>query len=154
MEEALADPEMTGSIHRSLLLTYLGEAHLLAGAPGRCGRRSPARPSTSRTCRRSAATRRGSCGYSATSPCTPTLPTWSQPRGHYTQALARANELEMRPLQAHCHLGLGKPFDRTGDRAKAVEHLTLTATMYCEMDTDFWLEKVKAELASPHNTLS
>ena len=82
------------------------------------------------------------------------LPTWSQPRGHYTQALARANELEMRPLQAHCHLGLGKPFDRTGDRAKAVEHLTLTATMYCEMDTDFWLEKVKAELASPHNTVS
>ena len=72
--------------------------------------------------------------------------------GHYTQALAQANELEMRPLQAHCHLGLGKPFDRTGDRAKAVEHLTLTATMYCEMDTDFWLEKVKAELASPQRS--
>jgi hypothetical protein len=31
MEEALADPEATGTGHRPLLLAYLGEAHLLAG---------------------------------------------------------------------------------------------------------------------------
>ena len=41
--------------------------------------------------------------------------------GHYTQALARADELGMRPLAAHCHLGLGKVFQRTGDQAKAAE---------------------------------
>ena len=29
----------------------------------------------------------------------------------------------MRPLAAHCHLGLGKLFHRTGDRARAAEHL-------------------------------
>ena len=31
MEDALVDPEATGSIHHPLLLAYLGEAHLLAG---------------------------------------------------------------------------------------------------------------------------
>ena len=50
--------------------------------------------------------------------------------GHYTQALARANDLGMRSLAAHCHLGLGKLFHRTDDRAKAAEHLTIAAVMY------------------------
>ena len=31
MEEALANPEATGTVHRPLLLAYLGEAHLLVG---------------------------------------------------------------------------------------------------------------------------
>ena len=36
---------------------------------------------------------------------------------HYRQALALAEELSMRPLQAHCHLGLGTLYARTGQRA-------------------------------------
>ena len=52
----------------------------------------------------------------------------------------------MRPLVAHCHLGLGKLYRRTGDRAKAQEHLTTAATMYREMGMTFWLEKAEAEL--------
>ena len=39
--------------------------------------------------------------------------------GYYRQALTLATELEMRPLVAHCHLGLGKLYRRTGDHAKA-----------------------------------
>ena len=39
--------------------------------------------------------------------------------GHYREALALATELGMRPLVAHCHLGLGKLYRRTGDGAKA-----------------------------------
>jgi class 3 adenylate cyclase/tetratricopeptide (TPR) repeat protein len=66
---------------------------------------------------------------------------------HYNRALARAGELGMRPLTAHCHLGVGKLSRRTGDRAKAAEHLTIAATMYREMDMGFWLEKVEAELS-------
>ena len=54
----------------------------------------------------------------------------------------------MRPLVAHCHLGLGKLYRRTGDRAKAQEHLTTAATMYREMGMSFWLEKAEAE--PPH----
>jgi class 3 adenylate cyclase/tetratricopeptide (TPR) repeat protein len=65
---------------------------------------------------------------------------------HYRQALARATELEMRPLVAHCHLGLGKLYRRTGPRAKAEEQLTTAATMYREMAMTFWLEKAEAAL--------
>jgi hypothetical protein len=32
----------------------------------------------------------------------------------YQQALALAEELDMRPLQAHCHLGLGTLYATTG----------------------------------------
>ena len=60
--------------------------------------------------------------------------------GHYTQALARADELGMRPLAAHCYLGLGKLFRRIGDEAKAAEPLTIAETMYREMDMGFWRE--------------
>jgi tetratricopeptide (TPR) repeat protein len=68
---------------------------------------------------------------------------------HYRQAFAAAEELGMRPLVAHCHLGLGKLFQRTVDRARAAEHLTIAATMYREMAMGFWLEKVEAELGPP-----
>ena len=35
----------------------------------------------------------------------------------------------MRPLIAHCHLGLGKLYLRTGQREPAQEHLTTATTM-------------------------
>jgi hypothetical protein len=52
---------------------------------------------------------------------------------YYRRALAPANELGMRPLVAHCHLGLGKLYARTGKREQAQEHLTTATTMYHEM---------------------
>jgi predicted protein tyrosine phosphatase len=63
---------------------------------------------------------------------------------HYRQALARADELEMRPLVAHCHFGLGTLCRRTGDHAKAEEHLATAMVMYREMGMTFWLEKAEA----------
>jgi tetratricopeptide (TPR) repeat protein len=65
---------------------------------------------------------------------------------HYRQALALAEPRGMRPLAAHCHLGLGKLYARTGKREQAQEHLTTATTMYREMDIRFWLEKAEAEL--------
>jgi tetratricopeptide (TPR) repeat protein len=66
---------------------------------------------------------------------------------HYLKALARAEELGMRPLVAHCHLGLGKLYRRAGKRRQeAQEHLTIATTMYREMDMRFWLEQAEAEL--------
>ena len=50
----------------------------------------------------------------------------------------------MRPLVAHCHLGLGKLYRRTGKRQEAQEHLTTATTMYREMGMTYWLEKAKA----------
>ena len=65
---------------------------------------------------------------------------------HYRQALTLAEELGMRPLVAHCHLGLGTLYRRIGKREPAQEHLTTATTMYREMDMGFWLEKADAEL--------
>src|SRR5262249_53550050 len=72
-------------------------------------------------------------------------PDLEKPRRHYREALALATELGMRPLAAHCHLGLGKLHRRTGDQAKADEHLTTAAAMYREMGMTFWLEKAEVE---------
>jgi uncharacterized protein HemY len=65
---------------------------------------------------------------------------------HYQQARAVASGLGMRPLVAHCHLGLGKLYRRTGDHQQAQEHLTTAATMFREMDMRFWLEQAEAAM--------
>jgi tetratricopeptide (TPR) repeat protein len=63
----------------------------------------------------------------------------------YRQALALAEPRGMRPLVAHCHLGLGKLYRRTGEREQAREHLTSATAMYREMDMSFWLKQAEAE---------
>jgi tetratricopeptide (TPR) repeat protein len=65
--------------------------------------------------------------------------------GHYRAALALAGELGMRPLVAHCHLGLGKLYRRMGQREQAHEHLTTATPMYREMDMRYWLEQAEAD---------
>jgi hypothetical protein len=56
---------------------------------------------------------------------------------NFWEAKALADELGMRPLAAHCHLGLGKLYQRTGKPAEAQEHLTTATTMYREMGRIF-----------------
>jgi len=63
----------------------------------------------------------------------------------YREALTLAGELAMRPLVAHCHLGLGKIYRRTGKREQAQAHLITATTMYREMGMTYWLEKAEAE---------
>ena len=63
----------------------------------------------------------------------------------YREALALAEPRGMRPLVAHCHLGLGRLYRRSGDRERAREHLTAATTMYREMDMGFWLEQGLAD---------
>ena len=53
---------------------------------------------------------------------------------HATQALALADQLGLRPLVAHCHLGLGRLYERAGKSGEAQEHLTSALSMYGEMD--------------------
>jgi hypothetical protein len=67
-------------------------------------------------------------------------------KDHHRRALVLAVGLGMRPLVAHCHLGLAKLYGRTGKREQAHEHLTTSTTMYREMDMRFWLEQTEAEL--------
>src|SRR5207302_4704268 len=67
---------------------------------------------------------------------------------HYSQGLALASELGMRPLIAHCHAGLGRLYQRTGERPLAREHFTTATTMYREMEMSYWLEKVEREVSA------
>jgi tetratricopeptide (TPR) repeat protein len=53
---------------------------------------------------------------------------------HYGRALGLAEPRGMRPLVAHCHLGLGKLYQRTGKSAEAEEHRMTATTMYREME--------------------
>ncbi len=73
-------------------------------------------------------------------------PEFAEAERRFAEARALANQLEMRPLVAHCHLGLGTLYRHTGDHAKACEHLSTATTMYREMDMGFWLEKAETEL--------
>jgi hypothetical protein len=52
----------------------------------------------------------------------------------------------MRPLVAHCQLGLGKLYRRRGNREQALEHLTTAMAMYREMGMTYWLEQAAAEM--------
>ena len=65
---------------------------------------------------------------------------------YYHEALALAEPRDMRPLVAHCHLGLGKLHRRASNHAQAREHLVIATAMYREMDMTYWLEQAEAEL--------
>src|SRR5262249_50699390 len=65
---------------------------------------------------------------------------------HYQQALALAKLHGMRPVIAHCHLGLGRLYRRTGQPEHARENLATAMTMYREMDMSFWLEQGEADV--------
>ena len=66
---------------------------------------------------------------------------------HYRQALALADELGMRPLQAHCHRGLGALYARLGQGEQARTALATAIEMYRAMDMTFWLPQTETALA-------
>jgi predicted ATPase len=72
---------------------------------------------------------------------------WDKAVAYCRQALALAEELGMRPLQAHCHLGLGTLSTKTGQRQQARAALTAAIDRYRAMDMTFWLPQAEAALA-------
>jgi DNA-binding NtrC family response regulator/tetratricopeptide (TPR) repeat protein len=146
METALANSAATGNANHPLFLAYLGEAHLLAG------RREDATAVARRAL--DLAHRQKERGNEAWvlrllgEIATETdIPDRETAEAHYGRALARADELGMRPLVTHCHLGLGKLYRRHGDRTNARKHLTTATTFYREMDMGFYLAQAEAALA-------
>ena len=59
-----------------------------------------------------------------------------QAEAYYQQALALAEELGMRPLQAHCHHGLGMLYATTGQREQARAALSTAIAMYRDHGDD------------------
>jgi class 3 adenylate cyclase/tetratricopeptide (TPR) repeat protein len=142
--------EQTAELERvdleALCLLPLGEAHVLAG------RLEEAHALAERTL---ALTRthqeRGNQAYAlrllgevAAHRAPPDV---EQAAAHYRQALALAEELGMRPLQAHCHRGLGTLYATVGQREQACAALKTAIELYRAMDMTFWLPQAEAALA-------
>jgi hypothetical protein len=143
LEDARASMEAMGMFQwRTPLLAHLCEAYLLAGRPGdallqaeRClmlARQRGHRGSEAWALRLlgeiAAHDGRTDAGTAAT---------------HYGAALHLATELGMRPLVAHCHLGLSRLSQGRDDEAEANAHLATATAMYHEMDMHFWLDRAE-----------
>jgi tetratricopeptide (TPR) repeat protein len=133
LEEALAVMEAMGMVQwRTPLLVHLGETYLLASRP------EDARALADRSL--ALASERGHRGSEA----------WARrllgeiasredhrdvatAEAHYAAAMALASELGMRPLLAHCHLGLGRLHQRARHQGKAQSSLTAAMTLYREL---------------------
>jgi tetratricopeptide (TPR) repeat protein len=73
-------------------------------------------------------------------------PETEQAEAYYRHALALAEELGMRPLQAHGRRGLGTLFAKIGQRVQARAELSAATALYRTMAMPFWLPQVEAAL--------
>ena len=76
-----------------------------------------------------------------------------QAEAYYQQALTLAVELGMRPLQAHCHRGLGTLYRQTGQGEHARAALSTAIELYRAMAMTFWLPETEAALAAVEGTV-
>jgi tetratricopeptide (TPR) repeat protein len=74
-------------------------------------------------------------------------PDAAQAEAHYQQALTLADELGMRPFQAHCHLGLGRLYAKGEQREQARAELATAIALYRAMEMTFLLPQAEAALA-------
>jgi tetratricopeptide (TPR) repeat protein len=74
-------------------------------------------------------------------------PASEQAEAQYRQALTLAEELGMRPLMAHCHLGLGMLYHKIDRREQARDELSTAIELYQAMEMTFWLPQAEAVLA-------
>jgi len=72
-----------------------------------------------------------------------------QAEAYYRQALALADELGMRPLQAHCHRGLGMVYAATGQQEQARAELSTAIEMYQRRFSQCGIDSHSSLSASP-----
>jgi tetratricopeptide (TPR) repeat protein len=131
--------------HQSLLRVWLGEGYLLTGQTARATELSEQALALARDRKE-----RGFQGYAlvvlAEIASHPDCPDAERAEHRYHEALALGEELGMRPLTAHCRLGLGTLYRRTDKHEQARDHLTTATSMYRDMGMTYWLEKAAAEM--------
>jgi class 3 adenylate cyclase/tetratricopeptide (TPR) repeat protein len=71
-----------------------------------------------------------------------------QVEASYREALSLARELEMRPVQARCHLGLGQLYARSGNSSVAQSEFRSARELYDTMSMPFWVTKTDTAAAS------
>jgi tetratricopeptide (TPR) repeat protein len=64
----------------------------------------------------------------------------------FRSGLALADELGMRPLMAHCHVGLGELYAKIGKHVEARVELTAAVDLYRTMELTFWLPRAESAL--------
>ena len=64
----------------------------------------------------------------------------------FAEATALATELTMRPLLAHCRLGLGTAYARAGRKERALEEVDSALAEYRAMDMPYWCEHAERVL--------
>ena len=146
LEQALGQGSARPSVYHARLLGYLSEVYLLDGRP------EDALPHAVRALELSHARKeRGFQAYALRlvgdiaaqhEPCNV-----AQAAADYHRALALAEELGMRPLQAHCHRGLGTLYVTTGQREQARLELSTAINLYRAMEMTFWLPEAEAALS-------
>ena len=140
LEQAVVQEATMGGGHRAIGLTALSHGYWLAG------RLEAARTQAERAL--SLARERQERGFQAWAlrllgeiAAHDTPPKIEPARAAYQQALALAEELSMRPLQAHCHGGLGILYRQIGHVEQARDELSKAIDMYREMEMTFWLPR-------------
>jgi tetratricopeptide (TPR) repeat protein len=73
-------------------------------------------------------------------------PDVQQAEARCREALTLAEALGMRPLQAHCHRGLGTLYAKTGRQEQARAALATAIELYRAMEMTFWLPQAEATL--------
>jgi class 3 adenylate cyclase/tetratricopeptide (TPR) repeat protein len=134
------------SVYHARLLGYLSEAYLLDGRPNDAlplavSALELSRSRQERGFQAYALRLLGEiAGYREPPEC-------EQAEAHYRQALALADELGMRPLQTHCHHGLGILYAKLGRTESSHTELSIAIDLYRVMDMTFWLPQAEAVLA-------
>jgi tetratricopeptide (TPR) repeat protein len=146
LEEAIGQGPARRSVYHARLLGYLSEVYLLDGRP------EDALPlAVSALDLAHARKERGFQAYAlrlvgdiAVQHDSPNV---EQAAADYHRALALAEELGMRPLQAHCHRGLGTLYATIGQREQAHAELSAAIALYRAMAMTFWPPQAQAMLA-------
>jgi class 3 adenylate cyclase/tetratricopeptide (TPR) repeat protein len=146
LEQAIGQVPSKRSVYHSRLLGYLSEAYLLDGRP------DDALPlgvsaleiSNSRKERGFQAYTLRLLGEIAAQHERPDA---DEAESDYRQSLALADALGMRPLLAHCHLGLGTLYAKLGRPDSAHTELSAAIDLYHTMAMTFWLPQAEAALA-------
>jgi tetratricopeptide (TPR) repeat protein len=130
----------------ALFVTWLSEAYLLAGRLGDAHQRAAQALDLARQYQQ-----RGNQAWAlwllGESTARQASPEVEPAAGHYHQALALAEALGMRPLQAHCHRGLGTLYASQGQQEQARTALSTAIALYRSMDMRFWLPQAETVLA-------
>jgi tetratricopeptide (TPR) repeat protein len=131
----------------AMILVRLGEAYLRGDRPAdaeRCGRRALLLSREQGECGHEVHALRllAECGVGDAS-------LFDESETNFLQAIRLAEELDLRPLAAQCHFGLGKRYRSAGQHGSAEQQFNTAAALFRQLGMQSWLEQAESQLASP-----